>query len=76
MPDESRFSLALTAPQMDFVGKLVVDTLNAASAQARMANEVYALLRGAVQTAQPTNGAPVVAAAKAVVDAPLSPPSS
>lgn len=73
MSDEQKFPLAFTSAQMDFVGKLVVDNLNAASAQARMANEVYTLLRGAVQAAQPpvANGAP---AAKAVVDAPGSPP--
>jgi hypothetical protein len=59
------FAVTFSGPQMDFVGKLVVDTLNAASAQAKMAQEVFALLRSSVQPAPPaarpsSNGLQVV----------------
>ena len=53
MADELKFSLTLTGPQMDFIGKFVVDSLNAANAQAKMASEVYQVLRAAVAPAQP-----------------------
>lgn len=49
MAEEPKFTVTFTAPQMDFIGKFAVDTLNAANAQAKMASEVYQLLRQAVQ---------------------------
>lgn len=74
MADDPKFSVTFSAPQLDFVGKLVVDTLNAAQSQAKMASEVYALLRGSVTAVQaPSNGVPAQAAARAVVDAPVGP---
>ena len=72
MADEQRFAVTFSPQQLDFVGKLVVDTLNSASATARMAQEVYALLRGSV-TAASGNGVQVPAAAKVVVDATATP---
>ena len=48
MSDQPTFDLTLTGPQMDFLGKFVVDTLNAAQAQAKMASEIYQLMRTAV----------------------------
>lgn len=49
MADEQKFNLTLSGPQMDFIGKFTVDALNAATAQARVASEVYQLLKAAVQ---------------------------
>lgn len=49
MAEEPKFTVTFTGPQLDFIGKFTVDTLNAATAQARMASEVYQLLRQAVQ---------------------------
>lgn len=48
MPDEPKFTLTLTGPQMDFLGGLTVTTLNAANAQAKVAAEVYQLMKMAV----------------------------
>lgn len=76
MPDELKFTLTLTGPQMDFVGKFTVDTLNAATAQARVASEIYQLLKAAVQPAMPpkpsSNGLQVVPEAEVDVS-PRSP---
>ncbi len=52
MADEQKFSVLLTGPQMDFIGGLVVSTLNAATAQAKLAQGVYELLRTSVAAAQ------------------------
>ncbi len=52
MSEETKFSLTLTGPQMDYVGKFVVDSLNAANAQAKMAAEVYQVLKAAVTEVQ------------------------
>ena len=60
MADEQKFTVTFTAPQLDFVGKFIVDSLNQATATAKMAQEVYQLLRASVQPAQ--------AAAKAVAN--------
>jgi len=62
MADDQKFTVTLTGPQMDFIGKFTVDTLNAASAQARVASEIYSLLKAAVQQVQApkTNGLQVV----------------
>ncbi len=49
MSEERTFNLTLTGPQMDFVGKFTVDTLNAATTQAKVASELYQLLKAAVQ---------------------------
>jgi len=49
MADEPKFTVTFTGPQLDFIGKFAVDTLNAANAQAKMASEVYQLLRASVQ---------------------------
>lgn len=61
MPEEPKFTVTLTPQQMDFIGKLTVTTLNTASAEARMANEVYRLLQGAVQAVQTPGGQAVQA---------------
>jgi len=63
MADEQKFKVEFTGPQLDFIGKFVVDSLNAAQAQAKMASEVYQLLRASVQPPAP--------AAKATVDGPV-----
>lgn len=75
MADEPKFTVTLTGPQMDFIGKFAVDTLNAATAQARMANDVYQLLRQAVQAAAPkANGLQAVPPPEVEVDvSPRSP---
>ena len=36
MAEEPKFTVTFTGPQMDFIGKFTVDTLNAATAQAKM----------------------------------------
>lgn len=57
MPDEPKFTVTFTGPQMDYIGKFVVDSLNAATATAKMAQEVYQLLRASVQPKAPqSNG--------------------
>ena len=52
MADEQKFHVTFTGPQMDFIGKFAVDTLNAANAQAKVAAEIYQLLKAAVQPVQ------------------------
>ena len=52
MSEERTFSVTFTGPQLDFVGKFVVENLQAATAQAKMAQEVYNLLRASVQPVQ------------------------
>ena len=75
MAEEPKFTLSLTGPQMDFVGKFTVDTLNAANAQAKVAAEVYQLLRMAVQPPAPkANGLQAVPPPEVEVDvSPRSP---
>jgi hypothetical protein len=48
MADDPKFTVTFSGPQLDFIGKFVVDTLTAATAQAKMAQEVYNLLRASV----------------------------
>jgi hypothetical protein len=52
MSDDPKFTVQFTGPQLDFVGKFIVDSLNQATATAKMAQEVYQLLRASVQPAQ------------------------
>jgi len=75
MADDLKFSVTLTGLQMDFVGKLVVDTLNAASAQVKMASEVYQLLRASVTPPAPkANGLQAIPPPEVEVDvSPRSP---
>jgi hypothetical protein len=76
MPDEPKFNLTLTGPQMDFIGKFTVDTLNAATAQARVASEIYQLLKAAVQPAMPkANGLSAVPSPIPEVEVDVSPRS-
>lgn len=63
MSEELKFNVTFTAPQLDFVGKFIVDSINRATAEAKMAQEVYQLLRASVQPPAP--------AAKATVDGPV-----
>ena len=72
MAEEPKFTVTFTGPQMDFIGKFTVDTLNAATAQARVASEVYQLLKNAVQPK--TNGLSAVPPPEVEVDvSPRSP---
>jgi hypothetical protein len=73
MADEPKFTVSFTGPQMDFIGKFTVDTLNAATAQARMASEVYQLLKAAVQPK--TNGLQAVPTPVPEVEVDVSPRS-
>ena len=75
MAEEPKFTVTFTGPQMDFIGKFTVDTLNAATAQARVASEVYQLLKNAVQPAAPkANGLSAVPPPEVEVDvSPRSP---
>lgn len=64
-----KLNASLTPQEWDFVGKLVVDTLNASSAQARLAQAVWQSLQAQLNTPKPaSNGT----AAAAVVEAPPS----
>lgn len=62
-----KLTASLTPQQWDFIGKAVVDILNASSAQARLANETWQSLREQLQPV----AAPVVPKANGlqVVDA-------
>ncbi len=57
MSDEPKFTVTFTAPQLDYVGKFVVDSLNRAQAEGKMAQEVYQLLRASVQPQAPASKA-------------------
>lgn len=60
MADEQTFTLTLTGPQMDFIGRHAVETINAANAQAKVATELYQALRAAVQPKVPASQLTVV----------------
>ena len=76
MAEEPKFTVTFTGPQMDFIGKFTVDTLNAATAQARVASEVYQLLKNAVQPPAPkTNGLSAVPPPIPEVEVDVSPRS-
>lgn len=66
---EDKLTASLTPQQWDFVGKLVVDTLNASTAQARLATAVWQSLQAQLNTAKPaSNGV----AASTTIEAPSS----
>jgi hypothetical protein len=80
MAEDTKLTATLTAAQWDFIGRQVVDVLNASSAQARMAQSIWKDLQAQLQPqpmpvqAKP-NGLHAVPseAAQAVVDSPAVP---
>jgi hypothetical protein len=74
MADETKLTAGLTPPQWDFVGKLVVDVLNASSAQAKMANDIWRSLQSQLQAPKPVSNGALKAVPEVEVDvSPLSP---
>jgi len=50
MAEDTKLTATLTAAQWDFIGRQVVEVLNASSAQARMAQSIWKDLQAQLQT--------------------------